>query len=257
MHTTGNILLHIPHASTLIPTDVRKGFLLTEPDLQQELLRMTDAYTDDLFDLVGATKRVIFPVSRLVVDPERFADDAQEVMAARGMGVVYTRTQDGRPLRGSVDRADLLKRYYEPHHRELDRWVALALEAYGTCLLVDCHSFPSAPLPCDLDQTPSRPDICIGTDAFHTLPELRDAASAAFAELGYGVEIDRPYSGSLVPAAYYGRDTRVCTVMVEINRRLYMDENTGEKLPEYMACRESIRAALNTLITFWNTTQGR
>ena len=29
-----------------------------------------------------------------MVDPERFEDDAREPMAARGQGVVYTRTSD-------------------------------------------------------------------------------------------------------------------------------------------------------------------
>jgi N-formylglutamate deformylase len=38
-------------------------------------------------------------VSRLVVDPERFTDDAREPMARKGMGVIYTRTASGEPLR--------------------------------------------------------------------------------------------------------------------------------------------------------------
>lgn len=42
-------------------------------------------------------------VSRLVVDPERFTDDAQEPMAAVGQGAVYTRTSDGSALRELLD----------------------------------------------------------------------------------------------------------------------------------------------------------
>jgi hypothetical protein len=41
----------------------------------------------------------VFPVSRLVVDPERFVDDATEPMAACGMGVIYTQTSQRMPLR--------------------------------------------------------------------------------------------------------------------------------------------------------------
>jgi hypothetical protein len=41
------------------------------------------------------------PVPRLVVDPERFADDSLELMAERGMGVIYTKTAHGDVLGAS------------------------------------------------------------------------------------------------------------------------------------------------------------
>ena len=44
---------------------------------------MTDTYTDELFSLPDAAT-VCYPVSRLVADPERFADDAEEVMTKVG-----------------------------------------------------------------------------------------------------------------------------------------------------------------------------
>jgi N-formylglutamate deformylase len=48
---------------------------------------MTDAWTDEIVARIAFdATRVIFPVSRLVVDPERFPDDADEPMAARGIG---------------------------------------------------------------------------------------------------------------------------------------------------------------------------
>jgi N-formylglutamate deformylase len=55
--------------------------------LDTELLRMTDAYTDELFPVTQVEAgRVVIPVSRLVCDVERFPFDAQESMVARGMG---------------------------------------------------------------------------------------------------------------------------------------------------------------------------
>ena len=61
---------------------------------------MTDAFTDELFALPNAI-RVISPVSRLVLDVERLPDDS-EPMAKVGMGMIYTKTADGRPLRRTL-----------------------------------------------------------------------------------------------------------------------------------------------------------
>ena len=44
---------------------------------------MTDWYTDELFDF-GFGDRLVYPVSRLVCDPERFRDDEREEMAQIG-----------------------------------------------------------------------------------------------------------------------------------------------------------------------------
>ena len=105
---------------------------------------MTDAFTDDLF--VGSLPDVpaaVFPVSRLVVDPERFEDDGAEPMAARGMGVIYERTSSGDVLRrppAQEERATLLERFYHPHHQRLTALVDAALRADGHCLVVDGHS---------------------------------------------------------------------------------------------------------------------
>ena len=51
---------------------------------------MTDAFTNDLFvpDFVGA-QTIIFPMSRLVLDPERFLNDDQEIMSELGMGCKF------------------------------------------------------------------------------------------------------------------------------------------------------------------------
>lgn len=102
---------------------MRKTILLTDEELRAELLRMTDRYTDQLFQLPERnTARVVFPVSRLVVDPERFVDDSIEPMADVGMGAVYTQTSLGKLLRrplSASEREQLLAKYYWTHHATL------------------------------------------------------------------------------------------------------------------------------------------
>jgi N-formylglutamate amidohydrolase len=99
----------------------------------------------------------------------------------------------------------------------------------GRCLIIDCHSFPSVALPYELDQRNARADFCIGTDAFHTPAVIRDAIVGAVKEMGYSVAVDAPFAGALVPLAIYQKDHRVWSVMIEVNRRLYMDESSGRK----------------------------
>ena len=82
------IILHLPHDSTFIPEDLRQDFLLSDQELQAELNWITDHTTDLIFQQAFPdAQSVVFPVSRLVVNPERFSDDSQELMSQVGMGV--------------------------------------------------------------------------------------------------------------------------------------------------------------------------
>ena len=74
------LIIHIPHASTHIPT--RDGFLVDGARIEKELLTLTDWHTDDLFvDAARDDHPVAAGFSRIFCDVERFADDRLEVMA--------------------------------------------------------------------------------------------------------------------------------------------------------------------------------
>jgi N-formylglutamate deformylase len=228
------IVGHVPHASHHIPPAERAGILLDDHQLAAELLRLTDRHTDRLFGWIRDLGGTLFVnrASRLVVDPERFPDDAREPMAMVGQGAVYTRTADGDPLRAADpdERARLMARWYEPYHGALEGLVAAMLDKFGSCLLLDGHSFATVPLPSEPDQDSHRPDVCIGTDPFHTPRALVAALGAALGQEGFTVAVDRPFSGSLVPPRWHGSDASVTSVMLEVRRGTYMDEATGEPL---------------------------
>jgi N-formylglutamate amidohydrolase len=241
-------VLHIPHSSRHVPAEERQVILLDDAALNHELLRMTDAYTDELFPVTPfEAGRVVFPVSRLVCDVERFPSDEDEPMASRGMGVFYTRSSTGSMLRAQPSpalRQSLLDRWYWPHHSKLERMVSDVVTELGRCLIIDCHSFPSVALSYELDQREERADFCIGTDAFHTPAVIRDAMVTAVKEAGYSVAVDAPFAGALVPMSSYRKDDRVLSVMIEVNRRLYVDEQSGRKGPDF----DQVHAAVGRLI---------
>jgi len=240
------VLLHIPHSSLVIPNAVRAAIRIGDAELKNELLRMTDWYSDILFDLAGA-QRLVFPYSRLCCDVERFPDDSAEPNSVHGMGAIYERTSYGNPLREPMTaeaRESYLERYYYPHHRELERMTEQMLKIRKRCLIVDCHSFPSVPLPCDLNKSPERrSDICIGTAGIQTpMPLVRQLVDACEVA-GLAVSIDDPYSGAMIPQQRI-LDRRVEALMIEVRRGLYSDEGTGEKLVSFASTGELVRGLL-------------
>jgi len=240
------LIFHVPHDSTFIPPEVREQILLSDEELAAELISITDHRTLSLFaSNVPETQVIRAPVSRLVVDVERFEDDQQEPMAARGMGVIYTVTSGLTALREqpkAVDRELLLQAYYRPHHARLEAAVAATLSSHNRCLIIDCHSFPSTALPYELaDASSKRPDICIGTDDFHTDENLANAFVTAFQRGGWQVSLNDPFAGALVPASRYRKDRRVSSVMVEVSRHLYLNEENASPLLTYSEVAQQIK----------------
>ncbi|WP_055490909.1 N-formylglutamate amidohydrolase [Streptomyces sp. TP-A0356] len=229
------VLLHVPHSARRIPPAAREGILLDDPALARELDHITDAHTAELAELAAEAAtvtpwRFVNRLSRLVVDPERFPDEREE-MAAVGMGAVYTRTTHRRPLRpDDTDPRPLLGRYFHPYARAMTAAVADRLAATGRAVVIDVHSYPTARLPYELHGDGPRPPICLGTDPVHTPPELLASAREAFAGFG-GTEVDSPFSGSYVPLEFHGRQPRVTALMVEIRRDTYMTEPGGAAGP--------------------------
>lgn len=225
-----HFIFHIPHASRSFPPGIRESLDLNDSALGRELLAMTDAGADSLFlpCRKPGDRTVLFQWSRLVADVERFRDDRDEIMSKRGMGAVYTMTHDGRMLRApGLDREGILSTYYDPHHSHLESTVRETLEAHGSAFILDCHTFPTRPLPCDLDQRSDRPDVCLGTDPVHTPRWAVEALASTFRGEGFRVATDRPYAGTIVPLAYLNRNPEVSSIMIELRRGLFLDETTG------------------------------
>ena len=244
------VIYHIPHDSRHIPEDVRPQYILSDDELEAELDRMTDHHTCRLFLRRSDDPQTIYSsVSRLVVDVERFRDDQEESMSKIGMGAVYTSTSSLGQLRRLLrldEREDLLRRFYDLHHANLEGRVAAARATYGKCLVIDCHSYPSAPLPYErgAELPLERPEICIGTDPFHTPEDLSLNLLAAFQAEDFDARLNTPFKGALVPSSFYQKDPNVLAVMIEVRRDIYMEERTGRLRGDFEAVACRIHSAL-------------
>lgn len=242
------ILLHIPHSSYFIPTEYAKLFLLSAKELKQEKILMTDSFTEELFDL--PFKKIVFPLSRLVCDVERFRNEKKEEMTKQGMWICYTKTHNLKPLKivDAIHKQEILDKYYDIHHCKFEKEVENILKANNKCLIIDCHSFPSKQLPYELYKEDSRPDICIGTDNFHTPFLIQEKVANSFKKLGYTVRINEPFKGTIVPLKYYHSKKEVQSIMIEINRSLYMNEKTGVKIISFQTLKQDIGKVLLELL---------
>ncbi len=173
-------------------------------------------------------------------------------MTGKGMWVCYTHGSDGRKMK-TVDadhEREILGRYYDPHHERLAKMSKDRISSFGHCVIVDVHSFPPVPLPYEPDQDSRRPQVCIGADPYHTSGYLKEFSRRFFSDRGYTTAVDRPYSGALTPACIYQKEARLSAVMLELNRSLYMDVESGAKADGFeklKACLGEFLAALDEL----------
>lgn len=213
-------LIHIPHSSTYLPETT--GFHLAAA--MAEIARSTDWATEQLF-AHPLIKMLVVPFSRVFCDVERFTD-ADEPMFEKGQGIAYTATSQGAPMREMTPelKQRIIDEYYTPHHQQLTESVREILATEGQVIIIDGHSFSDHPTRRNVDPAIKCPDICLGTDEFHTPAWVVQLAREFFAAQGFSVDINVPYAGTIVPLAMYHTDPRVMSLMIEVRKGLYMDE---------------------------------
>ena len=75
-------------------------------------------------------------------------------------------------------------------------------------------------------------------------------AKETLTEMGHSPAVNTPYGGTIVPAAFL-EDPRVSSIMIEVNRCLYMDEKTGGKKEHFLSVKKTIRCLLDLLEMSW------
>jgi len=247
MQPSNHYLIHLPHCGTKIPNKYREDYLLTQDELTQNIYQYSDLYTDELFDdfykTFGGVKN---SYSRLFFDPERFGDDEAETMQQKfGLGWFYENAiLSKKPLR-KLDNKKEIRTFFDAHHKELNRLTQEKLDRYNRCSVIDCHSFSNERYWFH-DKTLELPDICIGFEERHVDSVLVDTILEVFK--GYDIKINTPYAGSLVPTNYWQKDSRVKSVMIEINKKIYLEADNITKSKNYTDIKERLDRLLENIV---------
>jgi N-formylglutamate amidohydrolase len=254
-----------PHSGTVYPLSFVSAARLDPVALR----RSEDAFVDELFAAAPACGAPLlkarFP--RAYVDPNREAFELDPAMfdeplpawvntasprVAGGLGTVAKVVTNGEEIyRKKLSFAEVRRRIevlYFPYHAALTRLLEETERRFGVSLLIDCHSMPSVGGPMDADPGLKRVDFVLGDcHGVSCAPVVLEAARRALADMGFVVALNAPYSGGYT-TRHYGRPaTGRHALQIEINRALYMNEQTITRRPGFAAVADQVGRLVHAL----------
>lgn len=81
-------------------------------------------------------------------------------------------------------------------------------------------------------------------------PEFTDVVTTAFKQQGYTVSINDPYAGMDLIRQHGNPSQRHDSLQIELNRALYLDEQTREPLPQFGQVQNDLSLILATLASY-------
>ncbi|PLC54495.1 N-formylglutamate amidohydrolase [Pollutimonas nitritireducens] len=239
-----------PHSGCIYPADFQSCLALS-------VLRTgEDAYVDELWATlpsVGATLLAAnFP--RTYIDPNRDIDDIDPNILAEpwttelhpteksrlGHGLVWSMARDQPIYDRKLWAAEVLNRiatYHQPYHEALSRQIELAHERFGGVWHLNLHSMPAdsyAVLQIDTDKPLA--DFVLGDrDGTTCDPTLTGIIEDFLLERGYTVARNDPFKGVALIARIGRPQQNRHSLQIEVNRALYMNEETYEKAASFKA----------------------
>lgn len=245
------LILHIPHSSAAIP--FKDGFVINDDEVEAELDMQTEWNTDALFysqkDIMVTTE-----FSKIFCDVEKILVEGNHRSTDQTDDIFHETNNDGKRLRElpSTIKEKILSEYYKPHHLKISEEVEKQLEEFSKSIIIDCHSFNYEILEGDFEKTVFGPDICIGTDPFHTSQELIDISHDFFTDNNLNVSINLFSFGTFVPLPYYQKDKRVQSIKISVNKKIFGGDNSSIDLDFFLEIQSLIDEYLdlvrNTLI---------
>ena len=257
------VVFSSPHSGQVYPA----SFLAASRLTARALRKSEDCYVDDLLTGVHAFGAPLitarFPRAYLDVnrepyelDPALFRDrlpdyaNTQSVRVAGGLGTIARIVAESEEIyRERLTVAEGLARIehlYKPFHAAMTRLIDATRVHFGHCILIDCHSMPSTSAG---SANAHRPDIVLG-DRFGSScgGALTRLVQECFAARGFQVALNRPYAGGFI-TEHYGRPSLgTQALQIEINRGLYMHEDSLERRDDFETFRAVFGAVMEDVI---------
>jgi N-formylglutamate amidohydrolase len=252
------LVVDSPHSGRIYPAD----FAYTCP---HSMLRQTeDSYVDELIaGAVEAGATVIaaeFPRSYIDanraendIDPAVLAEPWSEPLAPsertrQGLGLVRRLCRSGVPVyRNPLLATEIRKRItqcYRPYHEALQKILAARQEIFGVSYLIDCHSMPN------YFERGDRPhaDFVLGDrDGTACDPSFTRRVRDILLEQGFSVTLNDPFKGMEIVRRHGQPQAGRHALQLEINRKLYMNEDTLEKHEGFVKLQRSLTRFFQTL----------
>lgn len=177
-----------------------------------------------------------------------------------GIGLVNRLVKPGLPIYDRALSAEEIMvrilKYYDPYHNTLSALLDDLYYRFGQFWHINCHSMPSAsaypkqnimmvghrPKPSDIVLGDLDGQTC-GRDYLYTLRDF-------FKSKGLRVTINDPFKGVELIGRYSQPTRGRNSVQIEINRALYMNEETGEKSENYNKTKELMTQVISFTCAF-------
>lgn len=222
------------------------------------LRRSEDCFVDELFGaapahgaplLAANFPRAFCDANREAweLDPNMFTDrlpdwvNTTSSRVSAGLGTIAKVVASGESIYSIKLRfAEAERRiytYWHPFHDTLGRLISEIKDRFGYCLVIDCHSMPSAS-----KRGGGRPvDFVLGDlHGSACASRVTRATELLLGSKGFLVRRNDPYAGGFI-TRHYGRPGEdVHVLQIEIARALYMDEARIERLPDFPAIQQQI-----------------
>ena len=253
-----------PHSGTAYPGDFR--FAVDLADLRRCEDTHVEALWRDVPAVGGTLIHARFP--RSYIDANRACNDIDAAMLSEpwpeevrpsapcvnlGNGLVFSKTTTFREIydrRLSVHEVQRrIETCWRPYRRALGDAVQQATATFGRAWHLNLHSMPSNAYE-RLGRKSSVPlaDVVLGDlHGQSCSPRFTACVAAAFRSCGYTVAVNDPYAGQDL-VREHGRPGSGCdSLQIEINRRLYLDEDTREPLARFAQVRDDIGRVLEAI----------
>ena len=265
---TTALVLDSPHSGVNYPADFVHA---CDP---QALRRAEDTHVEKLYDFAPALGvawvEALFPRSYLDANrdtteidvglfdaawPHPVATDPVVLAKVRlGKGLVWRFTDDGQPLYdrplGVAEVQARIDTCWKPYHGAVAAAIDMAHRRHGYSIHLNCHSMPAVAGSHATDFPGLvHADFVIGDrDGSTAAPSLSALVCDHLRALGYSVEYNHPYKGVELVRRYGDPAHDRHSIQVEINRRLYMDEQTLEMTGGFGALRGNLRSLVEKLL---------